>query len=286
MNAGGSTYTWNLTLDSNPTVHGSAVMADVGAGTQKAWTFQTATGPFTGLAIGYDERGTSGGSLMHKDYTWAQDSVGNVYLGTAATTLDPGTSYAVQTKTVQSLDTYGNLVQSQLYDYGATAATRTYTYSYLTSSTYTSRYIRNRLVTGSLQDATGQTSLANNYYDYQYNSTCSGPGPLDRPGLQMHDANYNTSFTCRGNPTGVGGVGTIMPDKYYDYDIGGVPYQMHIGASNGLPVSLSVTANTNYSLPEVLTPNGNSNLATTISYTSSFAVNSIATPNGATTTTL
>jgi RHS repeat-associated protein len=282
--SGGSTYTWNLTLDSNPTVHGSAVMADVGAGTQKAWTFQTAAGPFTGLATGYDE-GTSGASLMHNDYTWVQDSVGNVYLGTAATTLDPGTSNAVQTKTVQSLDTYGNLLQSQLYDYGATAATRTYTFTYLTSATYTSRYIRNRLVTASVQDAAGQISLGNYTYDYGYNSNCSsGPAdPLDRPGLAMHDTNYNTSFTCRGNPTGIGGVGTTWPEKYYDYDIGGVAYQTH--DIYGLAASLTVTGNTNYSLPEVLTPNGNSNLATTLTYATSFAVNSIASPNGATVTT-
>jgi YD repeat-containing protein len=50
-------------------------------------------------------------------------------------------------------------------------------------------------------------------------------------------------------------------------------------------INLSSTTNTNYSLPEMLAPNGNNNLATSVSYTSSFAVNSIVQPNGATTTT-
>lgn len=34
------------------------------------------------------------------------------------TTLNPETSYAMQTKTVRTVDAYGDLVQSQIYDYG------------------------------------------------------------------------------------------------------------------------------------------------------------------------
>ena len=45
------------------------------------------------------------------------------------------------------------------------------------------------------------------------------------------------------------------------------------------------SADTNYSLPGVLTPGGNSNLATTVTYTSSWAVNSVTGPNGANGTT-
>ncbi|HEY7389597.1 MAG TPA: hypothetical protein VH640_13870 [Bryobacteraceae bacterium] len=203
--------------------------------------------------------------MLHKDYTWTQDPAGNVYLGTAATTLNPGTSYAVQTKSVQTLDTYGNLVQSQVYDY-ANAATpaRTYTYSYLTSSVYTSRYMRNLLTSASVTDSKGQmTVLGGNTFDYGYNSTCASPAapPLDRPGLPMHDLNYSTSVSCRGDATTVVNLNTSTS---YNYDIGGVPYEMQ--NAYGTPTSLSVTSNTNYSLPEVLTPNSVAGLATTVSY--------------------
>jgi hypothetical protein len=78
--ASGTLYTWNLTTDTNPNVHGSTTVADVGAGTQKLWTFQTTSGPpFAGLAATYEEHGTSS-TLLHKDYTWTQDAAGNVYL--------------------------------------------------------------------------------------------------------------------------------------------------------------------------------------------------------------
>ena len=52
---------------------------------------------------------------------------------------------------------------------------------------------------------------------------------------------------------------------------------------SGSTVDITLTANA--SLPGVLTPGGNNNLATTISYTSSFAVTSVSGPNGAGTTT-
>jgi len=51
---------------------------------------------------------------------------GAPYVGTAVTKLNPST-YNVQTRTVQIEDTYGNLLQSQVYDYPlGTALSRTY----------------------------------------------------------------------------------------------------------------------------------------------------------------
>ena len=52
---------------------------------------------------------------------------------------------------------------------------------------------------------------------------------------------------------------------------------------SGRTVDIALTANA--SLPGMLTPGGNNNLATTISYTTSFAVTSVSGPNGAGTTT-
>ena len=67
-------------------------------------------------------------------------------MGTVLTTLNPGQSYAAQSKSEQTLDSYGNIVQSKAYDYGnLTTPARTYNFTYLTDSNYISRYIRNRV---------------------------------------------------------------------------------------------------------------------------------------------
>jgi hypothetical protein len=100
----GVTYSWNITRDNNPTLHALATVADLGALTSKVWTFGTAAGPFLGLSSSYEERNAAGTALLHKDYSWAQDPALNVYTGAVTSTLDPGTTYAAQSKTAQVLD--------------------------------------------------------------------------------------------------------------------------------------------------------------------------------------
>ena len=45
------------------------------------------------------------------DFTWTQDAAGNKYIASTLATSDPGQSYAAQTKTGQTVDTYGNVTQ-------------------------------------------------------------------------------------------------------------------------------------------------------------------------------
>jgi YD repeat-containing protein len=289
--ASGTLYTWNLTTDTNPNVHGTTTVVDVGAGTQKVWTFQTTAGPpFADLATTYEEHGTSS-TLLHKDYTWAQDAANNVYLVTVVTTQNPGTAYAAQTKTTQALDTYGNVQVSYVYDYGnLSTPARTYSYSYVTDPNYTSRYIRNRLSSATVTPSGGSAvTLSANHYDYYVSNSdrlCPngyagwGPALQDQPGLMLHDSAYNVNFTYRGNPTYISRLNDV---HCYGYAINGAVYMAEDGA--GTQVNASLSASTNYSLPGVLTPNGNSNLATSVSYSSFFGVNSLVGPNGATTTT-
>ena len=96
-----------------------------------------------------------------------------------------------QKKTEQTLDTYGNITQTKLYDWGnLSSPARTYNHSYLTNSNYTSRYIFNR-PTSSTVTGGGQTvTLVSNGYD---------SGALTaRTYLYEHDtANYGTSFVYR-----------------------------------------------------------------------------------------
>ena len=67
----------------------------------------------------------------------------------------------------------------------------------------------------------------------------------------------------------------------YAYDIGGNPYKMQDG--DGMTISLATGAGTGGTLPALLTPNSNSNLATSFAYTPSFALTQVTGANGATT---
>lgn len=231
-----------------------------------------------GLVSAYEEHETSGAVLLRKDYTWTQDAGGKPYLGTVLSTLNS----TAQTKTVQTLDANGNIQTSNIYDYGnLSTAARTYTYTYLTDSNYTSRYIRNRLLTATVTSSAGAITLVNNCYDNTLSCSSRIGGLINnfRLGLPLHDdTNYGVGFTYRGNATD---TSTLSATTHIAYDILGVAYQ----TQNGAGQAVNVTPDPTYSLPGILIPGGNSNLETSISYAASWAVTSVTGPNGATATT-
>jgi hypothetical protein len=103
-------------------------VTDNGAGTSKVWNFVASTGPFLGLVSVYQEKGASA-ATFEKDYTWTQDPAGRPYVGSVTITTDPGQTYQAQTKTAQTLDLYGNITQTQIFDYAnLTTPARTYNY--------------------------------------------------------------------------------------------------------------------------------------------------------------
>ncbi len=86
-------------------------------------------------------------------------------------TLNPVCTGAATTSTVQSIDSYGNMTQQQVYDYGSSAVSRTYNLTYLTDSNYTSRYIRNRMTYATVTANRVTSQLAAVAYD----TTVLGP---------------------------------------------------------------------------------------------------------------
>ena len=106
--AGGDT--WSFVRDSGVAYHGSASLADAGARSSKLWTFGG-----TGLAASYEEQGPGAVRLMWKEYTWAGDGNGNVYVGSVVSKVKPGAGDEVSSKTAQTVDGNGNIVQSQAY---------------------------------------------------------------------------------------------------------------------------------------------------------------------------
>ncbi len=282
MTSGGtesSAYTLSRNAsDSNLTVHSSLVLDDPSGIGERAWTFSTSGAAWElGLLTQYEERPSASQSthpLKRQAYTWVEDSALNPYVGTALTTLDP-TGANVQSQVTQTLDTHGNVTQTNDFNYGnLTTAARTYNYTYLTGTNYTSLNIFNRLLSASVTNGTQNVTLVTNTYDNQTLTNIST--------LNEHDSNYGTSFTYRGNLTVTTPVGG--PSKTLQYDITGTA----VSATDGLGHTVTVTtsATNNYAAPTAVTPNSNTNLQTTASYTQWLAPSSIVQPNSATSSTI
>ena len=85
---------------------------------------------------------------------------------------------------------------------------------------------------------------------------------MARTGLRLHDdTNYGTGFVYRGNVTSAEFAGR---DRCMGYETTGVVKGSADGA--GIREQRRRRRDTNYSLPGVLTPGGNANLATTVTY--------------------
>jgi len=272
--SGAAQANWNVTPADGAMAHGSTTVSDLGANSSKVWTFGS-----TGLVTSYEERGPGSVALAHADYTWRTDN-GNVYVGTVVNTRNPGANQ-LQSQSTQALDSNGNLTSSAVYDYGNLATpARTYSYSYLTGTEYTNRYILNRVTQVTMTPAGGsQITLVTNTYDGYAAGVCSPVAGLTaRTGLTFHDdTNYGVGMTYRGNlprSVTVGGVQCV------GYESTGVATGTMDGA--GHYVMSAPAASTGYSLPGTLTPEGNAALATTVTYANSWAVTSVAGPNGAT----
>ena len=96
----------------------------------------------------------------------------------------------------------------------------------------------------------------------------------------MHDTTYDQNRVYRGNVTVSFALNGVT---CYQRDVYDVPTQIADGS--GRTMSLTTDGSTNYTLPSVITPGGNSNLATSVTYDGSFAATSVTGANGAMATT-
>jgi YD repeat-containing protein len=235
------------------------------SGPARAWSFFTdGSGPFGALSR-YEARTSATGTVLHRrDFTYAQDGLQRKYIGAVVTTIEPATAN-LQSKTDQVLDDYGNVTQTRLYNYGnLTTPARTYTNTYLTNANYTSRYIRNRLLTSTVTDGTNNVTLVSNTYD--------GGTLTNVTNMVAHDAAYGTSFTYRGNLTRSLSPGSI---RNISYDIGGNVVSSNDGYGHTLTNTYS--AATQYTAPDKLSP-GSDSLATNYTYTQFLGVSTVTAP--------
>jgi YD repeat-containing protein len=219
-----------------------------------------------GLIWGYEERQLPGPVPKTRIiYSWTTDPAGNPYISSVTTSLDPDTENQVQKKLDQTKDAYGNVTQTKLYEWNSlTTPARTYTNTYSTDSNYTSRYIRNRLLSSTLTSGSQTITLVTNTYD---GSTITDPG-----GMREHDAAYSTGFLYRGNVTRrVDLVGTTT----LAYDVGG--NAVSVTAPGGVAVSGSYQSSTNFATPSSITTN---TLADTLQWSAFLGLTEKTGPNG------
>ena len=125
-----TTYTfYNDNIGSNQ-LHSWTAMADP-SGPGRLWGFSTgSTGPL-GAFNWYEARPTIWGSaVLTRAFTYAQDPAGRYYINSVTKTIEPSGAN-LQSKTSQTVDAHGNVIQTQLYGYGnLTTPVRTYTNTY------------------------------------------------------------------------------------------------------------------------------------------------------------
>ncbi len=228
-------------------------VSDVQGQAGKKWVFSQAADSTQGLITDYYEDSLpSWTALRQTDYIWAQDTTGNNYLSRVANVSDPGQSYAVTKQVDQTLDPYGNVIQTKLYGFSDLVnPAKTYTNTYLTTSTYTSRYLFDRLVSSTVTDGSNTLTLVTNTYD--------ATALTDTPGISRHDSAYGTTATYRGNVTKAVSFGHTQNATY---DITGTVIQDDGNA--GHYVNVTTDSTTNFVAPAAITT-GNS-LTTTMAW--------------------
>jgi RHS repeat-associated protein len=251
--------------DSNLGWHSGATLADP-TGALRNWTFTTSPSTWLdGMLSAFSQQAASGQPVLRRqDFTWTQGPVGNPYIGSAVTTLDPGTAYQKQSKTAQTIDAHGNATSASLYDFGnLSTPARTYSTAYLAGTEYASRNIWNRPVQTTVTNGAQTAVLSTSSYD-DY-ASCGSLTTVT--GQRLQDAaNYGVGFIYRGNPTT---RSTTFPAyDCFRYDITGSVTASY--GSSGTIILASSPA-TNYAAPVAITAN---NYTTSLSYNGFLAVTS------------
>ena len=138
-----SQTTYPITHESSvgPYVRQHTIIADPRGVGQKYWAFAT-SGLAMGLVTEYQGQQLPGPTVLtQNNFTWTQDVNGNSYISSAQTTWNPGGAQSTKSQTV---DIYGNVTQVVDQNFANLTPARTYNYSYLNSSNYTSLYIPQR----------------------------------------------------------------------------------------------------------------------------------------------
>ncbi|MGJ5820991.1 RHS repeat domain-containing protein, partial [Paludibaculum fermentans] len=264
--------------------HKARTVSDANGRDTRIYTFDDlATSISYGASTAFEQRDTSltYPVLLHRDDTWTTDIKGNVYLNSSTTTLDPASSGVPKVSRVEiDRDGWGNVTEQRLFDYGVTSPTlkRKYKNTYSYGLGWVG--INNLLVKSEIIE--GTTTVQTATYDYDTGPAGSCPANstnlTDVTDITEHDARYSTSLTWRGNVTYVAVLGKAP--VCLSYNIGGTVVKSQ--TVGGIAVDYSVTSASHYTMPSVVTPNSESNLASSSQFNTFLGLSSTTGPNSAT----
>lgn len=284
--SGGAETSHHLVLDSS---HSYPIPAwgkihDDSTPSEKIWNFETnAASSYYGFLTRYDEKNaTTNSILVSKLLTWASTSTyQHPYTQKATTQLDPGTAAAVETRTENTVDDWGNVTQTAVYGYGHTApgvaADRTYNTTFLTGSIYTSQFMFNRptlqTMSGTVLGTNQNLTLASYSYDqggpwyYWY-----GSSPYSYHVIEFSGPHYS------GWPTVVTAGGVTQTNTF---DVMG--NMVSTAGPQGQRVTLSYDSSNDYAVPTAVTPyqggSAQTNLQTSYQWNSFLGITQETRPN-------
>jgi YD repeat-containing protein len=270
---GASSQTYTFTRTAGGTIPATTRVVDASNLSDKLWTFDTNT---TSISYGYwtqlDERELPSLSVKRRQTaTYFAHAPAKVFLYEVLTTLDPGTANAYTAKSAQWLDGEGNLRDSHAYlasDLVNPARTIRNSYLHYTDSWAAANRVLNRLAKVELISGGTTLTLQQSTWDGSLvaGASCS-TAILNHVGCGVSLHRFN-----------LGTVSASGLTTNFQYDYAGNVARTW-GASPEL--TRNFTATTNFSLPELMTPNNTSYLATSIAYDADHLPTQSTAPNNA-----
>ncbi|MCC7340221.1 MAG: hypothetical protein IT170_03965, partial [Bryobacterales bacterium] len=278
--AGGATYTYSFVRSGAGDIPASTQVIDASNASDKVWSFDTnPTSMYFGLWTQLDERERPSLSVKRRQApAYDFHAPAKVFVKSVDTTMDPGTANAITARAGQWLDGYGNLVSSYGYQYTDLvnpAREMRFTYAHTLAGGEYGFYAANRLL-NRLQ----KVELKNGANWIPLKQTTYGNALAVGSGCSPYLKNFATGTHCVGGPlrANAASVTAMGQTVNFEYDITGNTQRTWGAAPE---VAESFGSGTNFTLPEVITPNNTPSLATSFSYNADFRATQTVAPNNA-----
>ncbi len=272
---GGSTFTYTFTRTSGGTIPVTTRVEDASGVSDKIWTFETNTAQYYyGLWTNLDERELPSGTVKRRQSAlWNYHLPAKYFLWRVDSIADPGTGNQWINRFNQWVDDQGNQVSSVFYDSNDLVNPLRWTqyhYAHYTNGTFTTNRIVNRLTKVEFQHTSPYLVLQEITYGNNLDSGIGCPAASNFAG-----GTYCTSTPFRANVATVtaGGVTTT-----YKYDYLGNTVR---STGPGPEVTAGFSSAGAFTMPDVITPNGTSTLATSFSYDTDYRPTQTTAPNNA-----
>jgi RHS repeat-associated protein len=275
--------------DSSLILHAQRQLTDAPSGALRAYFFQSdASSPYAGMLTSErDFNADQSIDYRTSSYTWAQDPWGHPYVAETDVTQDPGTTAAVTAKTTQTMaadktGAYGQIASTSQYNYtDLVNAARTHAYSY---TAITTGLVPNfwRPSATSLIAGSSSWNLQTINYDYPYMTISGGTDAVLQDSGLLAKLPQTGGARSRGRPTtSSSAVGDTRTQYYGSYLVTGNLTGVSVNNPDSSVVSTPDSPGYGrYMTSAAVTPNSNSNLASSFTWTTFLGLSQETDPNG------